>query len=299
MSLKKNLQFLECLAARVLIALLRIIPIRAAYAVARFTAKIVFLLTVKRSANAQFNIDRAFGTSLSRAEKTRLIRDSYQNVLLSVLDLFLSIKIRPEAEKKFTIHGLENYDKALAAGKGVVLVLSHLGSWEYMAFLFYLTNTHCSAVVKAVHNPYLNEALNEARRVTGLAPLQKKGAAREVLRVLKANQTVAILIDQWAGAEGIWVPFFGENTSTTTLPARLFEQTGCALLLGCCLRREDGHFDIEIQPPLLAADLAGKSAREITVQLNENLEKAILRNPGQWAWGHRRWKAKPGHIREH
>lgn len=298
MSLKKSLHFLEYLAARALISLVRIIPIQAAAALSLFLAKIVFWLTVKRRANALLNIKRALGSSLSEAEMKNLLLASYQNIFLSVLDLFLSEQIRLDAEKKFTLRGLENYQQALAQGKGVVLITSHLGSWEYLAFLFYLTKTHCSVVVKDIRNPYLNDLLNDTRRVTGLAPIQKKGSIREVLRVLKKNQTVAILIDQWAGPEGVWVPFFGEKTSTTDIPARLFEKTGCALLPAYCLRRKDGGFDIEIHPPLLAADLAGKSEIEITIQLNQILEKMILRYPGQWAWGHRRWKTKPDHIRE-
>ena len=117
------------------------------------------------------------------------------------------------------------------------------------------------------------------------------------MRELRHNHGAAILIDQWAGPEGLWIDFFGRPTSTTSVPSRLANKTGCALVPAYCLRTSPGHYEIRICPEV-SWDAGDKDwENQMTLRLNQILEKQIREHPEQWLWGHRRWKEKPSILR--
>lgn len=153
-------------------------------------------------------------------------------------------------------------------------------------------------VVKTIRNPYLDRHLNAMRQMTTLKPIEKKGSTRTVIQELRSNRGAALLIDQWAGPEGIWQPFFGHNTSTTSVPARLAKKTGCALVPAYCLRGKNHQFEIQIHPAVPQEQVGQLDETTLTHQLNALLEAQIRRYPEQWSWGHRRWKPKPAVCRE-
>ncbi len=108
---------------------------------------------------------------------------------------------------------------------------------------------------------------------------------------LRANHLVAILIDQWAGDEGLRGRFFGEETSTTSIPVRLSMKTGCALIPAYCIRTGSGRYKISIMPEVaIQGETENDWEAQTTDALNRLLEEQILRYPEQWIWTHRRWK---------
>ena len=143
----------------------------------------------------------------------------------------------------------------------------------------------------------MNEAINSMRRVMTVNPISKDNSVRAIFQELKAGHGVAILVDQWAGNDGLWVDFFDTKTSTTSIPARLSEKTGCALVSAYCLRTNPGHYEIHIEKPVVHhMDQPGWEGT-VTKDLNQVLERQILAHPEQWLWGHRRWKNKPDNLR--
>jgi len=176
-------------------------------------------------------------------------------------------------------------------------VISHLGSWEYLSFLPYFTKRAWSVVVKDIKNPFLDKAIDSMRRIMTVNPIPKDSSVRTILQELKAGNGVAILVDQWAGNEGLWIDFFDTKTSTTSIPARLAEKTGCALVSAYCLRTTPGHYEIHIEKPVAHDTIDEGWETRITQTLNETLERQITRHPEQWLWGHRPWKKKPETLR--
>lgn len=194
-----------------------------------------------------------------------------------------------EASERFQFEGTEHLDRAFARGKGIIFTISHLGSWEYLAFLPYLRAYPCSVVVRETRNPYIYTWIQELRVRTRLNPITKKNSVRQIFYELRQNHLVALLTDQWAGDEGIVVNFFNKPTSTTSIPVRIAKRTGAALIPGYCLRTACGRYKIIIKPEVPIE--GGEDWERITTQkLNHLLEKEILNHPEQWMWIHRRWK---------
>ena len=53
-------------------------------------------------------------------------------------------------------------------------------------------------------------------------------------------------------------------------------------------RNKDQNFNLEIMAPIEFQK--NQSIEDITLKLNQVLEKMILKNPYQWIWSHNRWK---------
>jgi len=73
---------------------------------------------------------------------------------------------------------------------------------------------------------------------------------------------------------------------------------GSALVPACCLRTSPGEYEIHIGEPVSWDRDARDWESTVTKQLNAILEQKIREHPGQWLWGHRRWKPKPANLRE-
>ena len=290
--------WLQYLVVRFMALLARALPVEISHKVACGFGTLTYLILGKRRKVALENITRALGSSLPDRRKKEIARSAFQSAALSMMELFTVEKIKKEAASRFKLIGNEYLEEAFSKEQGVVLVISHLGSWEYLSFLPYFTKRPWSVVVKNIKNPYLDKAIDSMRRVMTVNPISKDNSVRAIFQELKAGHGVAILVDQWAGNDGIWIDFFDTKTSTTSIPARLSEKTGCVLVSAYCLRTAPGHYEIHIEKPVVHnLDRPGWEST-VTQDLNEVLERQILGHPEQWLWGHRRWKEKPDNLRQ-
>ncbi len=278
---------------RIITGCLSLLPLSWVYAFSIFSGDLVFLLLPKRRQIARENIDRAFGNSLTDKEKTRLVRKSFHHIVCAVVELLMVDRLRYKPDRYFKVFGKEHLDQALASDRGCILAVSHLGSWELLGILAQLGPYQASAVVKTIRNPYLDQWFNSMRNKTSLQTIFKDAPIREVLRRLKKNHIIAILIDQWAGPEGLWVDFFNEAASTTALPARFALQLGCPIITAYCVRKAPWQFEIYIEPEITLAGEGKQSVRLTTEKINRMVEEKIRKYPEQWTWVHRRWKNRP------
>ena len=95
------------------------------------------------------------------------------------------------------------------------------------------------------------------------------------------------MIDQRV-TQGIKSNFCNKDAYTTTIPAQFVKKFNCKIVPMFIQRERNNNFFIEIKKPINFDK--EQSIEEITLILNQLLEKMILRNPYQWIWSHNRWK---------
>ena len=284
--------FVEYILFRAAMGFVNLFPIAVSTCIMRRIGEIVFLAMPKRRKVAFDNLNIAFSDSKLYIEKRNIVLESFRNLLTSFMEFFRLPKFIKVAKNYIRFEGLEHIDKAFAKGKGAVLAMSHLGSWEYVGFIPYLNNYKATILVRAIRNPFIYKYVDKLRNLMELKHWDKDMGVREIFSELKKNHGVAVVIDQWAGNDGIWVNFFSAPTSTTPLPARLAKRTGCALISGYCVRERAGRYLIHVNPEINLDINDEKCVEKTTVELNRLLEDNIRCFPGQWAWTHRRWKNK-------
>lgn len=187
--------------------------------------------------------------------------------------------------------GLENFSSAHARGRGVLVATAHLGNWELSAFTHALMTAPMHIVVRPLDNPRLDAWVERRRALSGNHLIQKKHAAREILRALSAGDAVGILIDQNTSLdEGVFIDFFGRKASAGTAFAKFAHHSKAPVIPGYALwSGEEQRYILRFDPEI---EMSG-DVPEDTQRVHAHLERVIRAHPDQWLWIHRRWKTRP------
>lgn len=285
--------YVEYLLVRGAATLVSLLPLRLSYWIAKRIGDFSYFFMIKRRKVALENLSKVFGDVISSERKRQIAKRSFEHIALSITELFMIPRVLKDATKRFMITGTSYLEEAFNKGKGVILVISHIGSWEYLAFLPYLRKYPCSVVVKSLKNNRVDHFLNRFREMILLHPILENNAIEKVFSEIHKNHLVAISIDQWSGKDGVWTHFFGHPTSTTSIPSRIAQKTGCALVPAQCIRIASGCYKIEIKPEIYLSKDPRDWESQTTQELNRLMESQIMEYPEQWTWGHRRWEPKP------
>ena len=144
-----------------------------------------------------------------------------------------------------------------------------------------------------------HRGLEFRRTRLGNRVIRKRQAAREILKALRAKETVAILVDQNViPEEAIFVPFFGRAAATTPSLALLQLKTDAAVVPVYTWPLGGGRYRLRFEKPILAEEFAGEGEREervraATARYMAVTEEAIRGDPGAWLWMHNRWRTRP------
>ncbi len=181
-------------------------------------------------------------------------------------------------------------DQALSRGKGVIFATGHVGNWELMAATLSAEGYPISTIAKESYDPRFSRFLERSRAKFGVEAIyrERPGASAGMLRSLRGNRILGILMDQDTRVPGVFVPFFGERAHTPTGGAVLARRTGAPIVLGSIRRTPSGNHVIEISP----VPTRGNEAL-IAAEITAGLEDRIRAHPSQWVWFHRRWKTRP------
>ena len=187
--------------------------------------------------------------------------------------------------------GFEHFEQARQRGRGVLFATAHLGNWELSALAHALMAAPMYVVVRPLDNPRIDDLVERRRMLAGNRLIRKRDSARAILKALRENEAVGILVDQNASLEeGTFVDFFGVPACAGTGFAKLAAHSGAAVIPGFALWLErEGKYVLRFYPPVEMSGDAGRDTRE----LHRRLEAVIREYPDQWLWIHRRWKTRP------
>jgi KDO2-lipid IV(A) lauroyltransferase len=189
-------------------------------------------------------------------------------------------------DRGFSVIGYEHIEHSLDAGIGPILVLPHLGGWEWAAaWLNRVKGEHVAAVVERLEPADVFDWFVELRAAYGIEVIPVgSDAMSRLVRSVRAKRIVCLLSDRDLSGNGIEVDFFGERTTLPAGPALLAKRTGAPLLpTAVYFRGRGGHF-ARVEGPIRADP--GLKLRDdlvrITQELAVALEDLISRAPDQW-----------------
>lgn len=222
----------------------------------------------------------------------RAVHGSIQHAGMALLELpyLWGLSTQLGAASCTEITGWDVVERAQALGKGIIFLTPHMGSFESTAQAF-STRSPITVLYRPNRNAEL-QAIIEASRArdnVALAPTNL-GGVKTLLKALKRGEAVGMLPDQVpARGEGVWAPMFGQPAYTMTLPGRLQQATGAAIVLAVGYRKPGGKgFRLELYP---GPTRLSTDPQEAATQVNAEMEKLILRQPEQYYWGYERYKA--------
>ena len=209
--------------------------------------------------------------------------------------------LRPPAEPitpRLNWDGQALIEAALRAGRGVVLLTPHMGSFEVTAQAIAQTFAAEFGPITVLYRPARKALLRQwmhasrARPGVATAPATLAGV-RQMIRALRRGEAVGLLPDQVPPeGMGVWVPFFGKPAYTMTLAARLAQQTGAVPLLIWGERLAHGAgYTVHVSDLGEALPHADATQAESAAIVNRAMERLIRQCPQQYLWGYHRYKA--------
>ena len=191
------------------------------------------------------------------------------------------------------ITGVNHLDVIKKNNEPAIFYSAHLANFELMAMEIDKFGIKCAAIYRPLNNIFLNP-LMEYLRMKYICPTQiPKGrmGMREIISRINDGYSIALMMDQRV-SEGQKVPFFNKPAFTTTIPAQLTLKYNCKLVPIFLERKEGANFEMTIHEPYKIQRTGNddQDTKNITLKINQIIEKMILKNPTQWIWSHNRWK---------
>ena len=191
------------------------------------------------------------------------------------------------------LDGLKYLEEIKKSNEPVIFYSGHFANFELMAMELDKFGIKCAAIYRPLNNFFLNP-LMEYLRMKYICPNQiPKGRAgvREIINRVKNGYSIALMVDQRVG-EGPRISFFNQPAQTTTIPAQLSLKYDCKLVPIFLERKESVNFEMTVHEPYKIEKTGNdeEDTKNITLKINQIIEKMIIKNPTQWLWSHNRWK---------
>ena len=187
------------------------------------------------------------------------------------------------------IKGQKILDEVKISKNPVIFISGHFDNFELMAMYIEKSGIDLAAIYRPLNNIFLNPLMETIRKKYICHKQIKKGISgtKEILKHFKSGTSIALMIDQRV-TQGIKTLFFNKEALTTTIPAQFVKKFNCKIIPIYIERKNNEKFILEIMNPLDFEK--SQTIENITLKLNQSLEKMIIKNPNQWIWSHNRWK---------
>lgn len=267
------------------------LPLRSAELAGRQLTQLLDRLAPRLRRVALKNLSLAM-PELSAQEQGRIVDGVFQSIARMLVALARFPKLNDSNISQWIEYeGLEHYECAKREGRGILIATAHLGNWELSAFSHGLMTEPMHVMVRPLDNPLIDRLIEARRTLSGNRPINKREAARAVIKALRANEAVGVLIDQnTAASEGVFVHFFGKPACAGTGFVKLAHHSRAPVIPGFALWDQDRkRYVLRFYPRI---EMTGDVQAD-TQHLHSFLEGIIRKYPEQWMWIHRRWKTRP------
>ena len=290
---------LEYALARSILGGLGLLPRSMAIALGRSLGRVAYWLLGRLRRTGEINLRLAF-PEMGETERTRLLRgcfDSLGRLLGEFSQFHRATPARLRGLIEYDQVGLAHLRAAEKDERGVIFLTGHLGAWELLSFGWSALEYPISFLVRPLDNPRIEELIENVRTRFGNRAIDKKSAAREAIRVLRAGGTLGILSDlNTQPHEGVFVPFFGRLACTTAGIATLALKTDAVVIPTVAVWDKDQQrYFFHGDPPveLVRTGDKHKDLEVNTARFAAAIESLVRRYPDQWLWIHKRWKTRP------
>lgn len=264
--------------------LLSRLPTRIGYLVAHVTADTVYLLYPRLRASVADNQRHVMGPEASEAAVRASSRKVLRNLARNYFDLIKMPHLKPEdIQRLVSAHNVHYLVDAVARGRGVVLVTAHYGSFDMAVQVLAARSVQTTILVEALRPERLLDHVVSLRQSQGLNVIPaRSGALQAILRSLRQGEMVLFACDRDLTGDSPKAVFFGKETGVPDIAIRMALRTGAAIVPVFNRRRDDGRYDVWVEPPIEVSHGGNGAAGECMKQVIQIMEKYIRECPEQW-----------------
>lgn len=270
------------------------------YSMARGCAALSWWLSKSHRGRVLRNLELAYGSQYTPAERVRLAREVLDNFFMTVFDLTLLPRVKRDGNWQSVIRLTPEQHAAfenLAVHDGpVVFHTGHAGSWEVAAMLPAMFGKPFSFVYRPLDHPQVEEDVRKLRSTFGQTVFPKQGAFRSYARVLRDKGSLGVIADQNAGEGCAYLDFFGVPAATEIRHFPLYQKYRPRIVAAFVLRCP-GEFAFHVVGPIEGEVRPDADPVEESIRLGQwylgLVEDVARQYPGQYLWTHKRYARRP------
>ncbi len=291
---------LEYAVLRGFAALLNRLPYRAALAVAWVLAGVTFHVVRFRRHETFRRIRQVFGPDLPGRDVRRIAWRSLRNMAFNMVEMMRS----PSIDTAWIDRHMPDFKNHISAVKelverhgGAVFTVPHMGNWDLAGWACHRYGLRMFSIAGKQKNPLVNDWINRQRE-SGMTILERGGGTlKQIIRLLRSGNVLAILPDVRMPTPDLKFPFLG-GTANLGRGMALFAITAKVPVIPAIFRREGWTRHVFDRLPAILPDPSldkDEDARRITAAVTALVDAAIRQSPEQWFWYNKRWVLTPLH----
>ncbi|MBB2494302.1 lysophospholipid acyltransferase [Aquipseudomonas ullengensis] len=274
--------------------LFALLPWRAVQAVGNAIGWLMWKLPNGSREVVRINLAKCF-PELSEAEREQLLGQSLKGISKTLAESACAWIWPAQKSLKLVreVEGLEVLQQALASGKGVVGITSHLGNWEVLNH-FYCNQ--CKPVIfyrppklKAVDDLLQKQRVQMGNRV---APSTKEGIL-SVIKEVRKGGAVGIPADpEPSRSSGVFVPFLGTTALTSKfVPGMLTGGKAVGVFLHAVRLADGSGYKVILEAA--PQGMYSENIEEGVAAMSRVVERYVRAYPSQYMWSMKRFKKRP------
>lgn len=269
---------------------------------AKALGTLAWLIDGRGRAVGRANLECAYGDRFTPAERTGIVRQSYQNFARTMFDLFWFTRLDAETSQEWVIfEGLaEILARAQAEKRGVIFLCAHQGNWEWANQGGGFRGAKNMTVVENFKNDLLTELFKRLREHSGSVIIPQQQALLRMLREARRGGTLAMLIDlnlrpsEYATVIEMFKPAGGGEGLKVCVPlihVAIGQRAGAYLVPAITVPQENGTVRVIVQPPVEYTD--DDTPAQIAQRCWDPFEAVLLARPGEYLWPYKHFRYRP------
>jgi lauroyl/myristoyl acyltransferase len=274
--------------ARALVALIQSLPLPVVARIGRCGGALAFWLDARHRKVTLQNLEKCFGKEKSESEIYALAKENFRRIGENYCSAIKTAAMSKEALQPYVEFVGVEY---LLPPRRIVMAIGHFGNFElYARFLQHAPGYRAATTYRALKQPAMNRLLQSLREKSGCEFFERCTDGKLLRAAMQQPRIIlGLLADQ--STPGLRAPFLGRQCSTGLAPAVFALRYDCELYTGFCFRVGLAKWRLELGDKIATQENGSpRSSEDIMRDVNRSFEKAVLRDPANWFWVHRRWK---------
>ncbi|HLF86969.1 MAG TPA: hypothetical protein VI584_07790, partial [Nitrospiria bacterium] len=194
-----------------------IVPYKIGVVIGGLSGRLAYYLLIRHKKKTVNNLRLAFRGQMDEEEIENTAIACFENLGRCLFEL-LCLRWRglKDIQKSITVEGEGYLREALDLGKGLILITAHIGNWELLGMLLAQMGYKLSVIAAPSKNTRLGEMTNAYRSRFNVETIIRgeQTSARKIIKSLRENRVLGILLDQDIKSDGVYVDFFGKKAYT-------------------------------------------------------------------------------------